>query len=474
MSGIDDIPFATRHAAKGVPSLSKRLFFGILIVALAGIVTTAAALAGAFHSSIEQDAESDLRAETQTIAGMLNGLSEQTQIDMLQNQVSFGTRFTLVAHDGSVLYDSEAPQDAVLENHLNRPEIQEAFETGICTTRRYSETLETYTIYAAQLLKNGSVIRLAETRGSVFGVFERDLLVPLSVILLLAGVSVFALSRLLAKRVTKPFDQIDLEHPLDNPPYCEAIPLLARIDAQQTTLQNQNRQLSKAESMRRDFSANVSHEMKTPLQVISGYAELMKSGVVPEEDMVRFSAIIYSEAQSMRALIDDVLTLSQLDADAIHQGDFSPVDLGVLTKKTSARLEKLADDCSVHLMLDVEHVVMQGDEALLGQMIHNLIENAIRYNRPQGYVWVTVRTRHPNNDNPHAEIEIRDTGIGIPQKSINKIFERFYRVEKSRSKKTGGTGLGLAIAKHAALLHNGTITVESTSKGSRFTVCLPL
>ena len=474
MSGIDDIPFATRHAAKGVPSLSKRLFFGILIVALAGIVTTAAALACAFHSSIEQDAESDLRAETQTIAGMLNGLSEQTQIDMLQNQVSFGTRFTLVAHDGSVLYDSEAPQGAVLENHLDRPEIQEAFETGLCTTRRYSETLETYTIYAAQPLENGSVIRLAETRGSVFGVFERDLLVPLSVILLLAGVSVFALSRLLAKRVTKPFDQIDLEHPLDNPPYSEAIPLLARIDAQQTTLQNQNRQLSKAESMRRDFSANVSHEMKTPLQVISGYAELMKSGVVPEEDMVRFSAIIYSEAQSMRALIDDVLTLSQLDADAIHQGDFSPVDLGVLTKKTSARLEKLADDYGVHLMLDVEHVVMQGDEALLGHMIHNLIENAIRYNRPQGYVWVTVRTRCPNSDSPYAEIEIRDTGIGIPQKSINKIFERFYRVEKSRSKKTGGTGLGLAIAKHAALLHNGTITVESTSEDSRFTVYLPL
>ncbi|WP_370520274.1 sensor histidine kinase [Enterorhabdus sp. P55] len=269
-------------------------------------------------------------------------------------------------------------------------------------------------------------------------------------------------------------------------------PLLERIDSQQRTLRAQNRELARAESLRRDFSANVSHEMKTPLQVIAGYAELMENGLVPPEDVARFAGVIHSESQAMRALIDDVLTLSRLDEVGAGAEDAVPVELRGTAERAIGRLQALARHVGVEVTLAGEACWTRGSETLLEQMVYNLVENGIRYNEPGGSVTVTVGREFapiaPGSDDDataplpaaatlaaQAVIRVRDTGPGIPPEKREKVFERFYRLEKSRSKETGGTGLGLAIVKHAALQHGGSVEVRDASgHGAEFVVRLPL
>lgn len=290
---------------------------------------------------------------------------------------------------------------------------------------------------------------------------------------------------------------------------------------------SRNEELAWAEKMRRDFTANVSHEMKTPLQVISGYAELMANGLVPPEDVQKFAQLIYDESQAMRALIDDVLVLSRLDEVAPGSEEAADVDLAVLAEHVGQRLLKVAQDAEVQLRLDLEPVTVSGNETLLEQMVYNLVENAIRYNYPGGWVQVEVLPEtiaepsgesgvpwagevpdagspaqverggevraaegrlveegfcsrmvsvpgEPKRARRMAIVRVSNTGPGIPPDKREKVFERFYRLEKSRSKETGGTGLGLAIVKHAALYHGGDVSVESEEDaGTRFTVRLP-
>lgn len=264
-----------------------------------------------------------------------------------------------------------------------------------------------------------------------------------------------------------------------------------------------NKELARAEKMRREFSANVSHEMKTPLQVISGYAELMANGLVPPEDVPRFAQLIYEESQAMRALIDDVLILSRLDEMSPSADETEAVSLEEVAKRVVERLAKLASDAKVSVCLKVEPVIVKGSETLLKQMVYNLVENAIRYNREDGHVLVEVcaedvvggedaSVKGTPRDVVSGEVDaadgvevtapmrigivrVSDTGAGIPADKLEKIFERFYRLEKSRSKELGGTGLGLAIVKHAALYHGGEVSVESEEEvGTCFTVRLPL
>lgn len=264
-----------------------------------------------------------------------------------------------------------------------------------------------------------------------------------------------------------------------------------------------NEELARAEKMRREFSANVSHEMKTPLQVISGYAELMANGLVPPEDVPRFAQLIYEESQAMRALIDDVLILSRLDEMAPGDNETEAVNLEEVASRVVGRLTKLAADAGVTVGLKAEPVIIRGNETLLKQMIYNLVENAIRYNRENGRVFVEVYAEDvagaedasgrgfvhgvaPGEGDAEegvkaaapvrmGVIRVNDTGAGIPADKLEKIFERFYRLEKSRSKELGGTGLGLAIVKHAALYHGGEVSVESEEDvGTRFTVRLPI
>lgn len=217
--------------------------------------------------------------------------------------------------------------------------------------------------------------------------------------------------------------------------------------------------------MRKEFSANVSHELKTPLTSISGYAEIMKSGMVNREDMIAFSERIYNEASRMITLIDDIIKLSKLDEESMEV-EWEDVDLYELSHEIIDRLAMSAKKRSVQVELQGEPVVYYGVRQMLDEMIFNLCENAIKYNVPEGKVTIWV-----GNTPEGIKVVVEDTGIGIPENQQERVFERFYRVDKSHSKKTGGTGLGLSIVKHAAIYHHAQIHVHSeVGKGTRMEV----
>lgn len=223
-----------------------------------------------------------------------------------------------------------------------------------------------------------------------------------------------------------------------------------------------------AERIRREFTANVSHELKTPLHAISGYAELLSAGMVKSEDMPRFAGNIYTEAQRLILLVEDIIRLSQLDEGAAGMGR-EQVNLAQLVRETVRSLDSMASEAQVTVATELENVSVNGIEQLLSGVVYNLADNAIKYNHPGGTVTIRLRER-----GEQAILQVADTGVGIPEESRERIFERFYRVDKSRSKAVGGTGLGLSIVKHAVMIHRGTIHVDSTlGKGTTITVTLP-
>ena len=339
--------------------------------------------------------------------------------------------------------------------------------------------------------------------------FASDLAVCVLATLIVGTVLAFAISRLLTASIMRPLDNLDPAEPWKTPVYAEMEPLIERIDSQRRTLRAQNEELARAESLRRDFSANVSHEMKTPLHVISGYAELMENGLVPPEDVPRFAGLIHQESLAMRALINDVLILSRLDEVPPDEASAIPVDVRAVAERAAGRLAKVAEERAVTVTVQGESAVVLGREELMEQMLYNLIENAIRYNEPGGHVWVEVAMEPAGGEAgpaaapaawgfvsdrdgvaagpdgvatttsdgaaaPTVTVRVRDDGPGIPEAEREKIFERFYRLDKSRSKETGGTGLGLAIVKHGAQRHHGTIEVGGTEgEGAQFTLRFP-
>ena len=223
-----------------------------------------------------------------------------------------------------------------------------------------------------------------------------------------------------------------------------------------------------AERIRREFTANVSHELKTPLHAISGYAELLSAGMVKPEDMPRFAGNIYTEAKRLILLVEDIIRLSQLDEGAAGMGR-EQVNLAQLVRETVHSLDSMAAEAQVTVETELENVSVNGIEQLLSGVVYNLTDNAIKYNHPGGTVTIRLSAR-----GEQATLQVADTGIGIPEESRERIFERFYRVDKSRSKEVGGTGLGLSIVKHAVMIHRGTIHVDSTlGKGTTITVTLP-
>ena len=274
-------------------------------------------------------------------------------------------------------------------------------------------------------------------------------------------------SRLLTQIILKPFKDIDLDHPLRNDTYVEIQPLLERVQEQRHQLKEQNKLLENTNAIRREFTSNVSHEMKTPLQVISGYAELMENGLIPEEDIAKNAKLIRKEAESMRDLIDDVLTLSKLDENIEKKRE--TIDLSQTVKNVVLRLNQKAENNHVSIKENLQdYCMITGDASLAYQMTYNLIDNAIKYNKVGGTVEVTTAKK-----NKEIELCISDEGLGIPENQRKRIFERFYRVDESRSRETGGTGLGLAIVKHAVESFNGTIEVKDNDKsetGTKFVV----
>lgn len=483
--------------------LSTTIFVTVLSFSILVVAVVALAMGVLFHASYEKDAEDKILGAARETASQLDSMSTLEQVVVLRDQLGKTVRYTLISPSGDVLYDSTAPDQnsaSSIGNHADRPEVQSALVTGAGMVTRYSETLKNDTIYAAVRLDSGDVLRLSETRESLFS-FMHSLIIPLVVILIVVVIMVVFFSRLLTRRIMAPLNGFDADEGLGHTSYLEMDPLLGRIEQQQQQLREQNRELMRAEDMRRAFSANVSHEMKTPLQVIAGYSELLSTGMVPAEDTVKFAGIIHEESQHMYALIDDVLALSRLDEPVSPDGLSDSIDLRALAENVAERLRPLAEKYEVSLRVDGQHVLIDGNEPLMEQVMTNLVSNAIRYNRPGGEVVVVVDTERapdvlercdkeagvdemrfgPRSHGAHpidfmqAIVRIMDTGVGISPDEQQKIFERFYRVDKSRSKETGGTGLGLAIVKHAVEHHNGSIEVESElGKGSVFSVRFPL
>ena len=459
---------ACRRRAGGPRRLSTTIFTTLLAATAAVVVVVALAMMVAFYASHERRASDLLLARARATAEAVDGLPRSEAAAVLGAQTDRGVRETLVAPDGEVLFDSGPLGPGVGPNHADRPEIQAAETNGEGVVTRFSQTLHEDTLYAAVRLADGYVVRLSETRES-FLAFAGSLLPPAGLGLAVGTVVVLGASRLLTERIVRPLHAIDVAEPLACAPYAEMVPLLERIDDQRVQLEEQNRELARAEGLRRDFSANVSHEMKTPLQVIAGYAELMREGMVPPEDVRRFAGVIHDEALSMRGLINDVLTLSRLDEPVDRAATRRPVDLLAVAERCAARIEPVAEGRRVAGVVVGDPAVVNGDETLLEEMVANLVSNAVRYNREGGSVYVEVRA-----EAGRATVRVSDTGPGIPQEEQQKIFERFYRMERSRSKETGGTGLGLAIVKHVVQRHGGTVEVQSAlGEGTTFTVQLP-
>nr|WP_326167692.1 ATP-binding protein [uncultured Lachnoclostridium sp.] len=363
------------------------------------------------------------------------------------------TRVTWIGSDGDVLYDSSEGQED-MENHADRPEVREAFQSGAGQDIRESDTLGRQMFYYAQRLSDGSVLRVSKMISSALG-SALQILPGMAVIAVLMVGLAWMLSKWQVSKLIEPINKLDLEHPLENDVYEELTPLLESMD-------KQNKEKEAIANMRKEFSANVSHELKTPLTSISGYAEIMMNGLVRPEDVRGFSERIYNEASRLIVLIEDIIRLSKLDEGG-GEVEKEEVDLYALTREVCSRLAHKAEKHSVHVEVSGEPVSIVGIRQVLNEMIYNICENAIKYNKPGGKVDVWVGSTLKG-----VKVIVTDTGIGIPEDQQERIFERFYRVDKSHSKETGGTGLGLSIVKHGAILHNASIHVDSSlGKGTR-------
>lgn len=448
-------------------TLSGKIFAILFAVSMAVMLASTIAATAASYTSYEQEAETFLLSQTSTYASAINSLTDQEAIAYLENDSFVDTRCTLVAKDGEVLFDSYADAKT-LGNHNDRQEVIEARQSGTVTVMRRSDTLESFTLYAAAATDTGLVLRLSETRTSLAS-FIGGMWWRLAIFMVCIFAISFGVSRLLARMIMDPLTKIDLSHPLDNDVYQEIKPLLVRVEEQHAELSKQNEELKRAVDMRREFTGNVSHEMKTPLQVISGYAELIENGMVAPEDISRFAGLIRNEAMTLKVTVDDVLTLSRLDESA--QAAARPVCLAEVCKRVTARLEQTAAQRDVTFCTSYDNDIFAfGDESLIDQTVNNLVSNAVKYNKEGGVVFIEVGA-----DQDNALISVADEGCGIPPELRERVFERFYRVDPSRSRATGGTGLGLAIVKHAVEQLGGTVGIEDgLCGGTKFVVTLPL
>lgn len=549
--------------------MTKKIFQSILLVAGCVLLASLLIIMGFLYDYFGGVEENQLRDELSLAAAAV----EDGGTDYLSRLTADRYRLTWIAADGSVLYDTKTNAES-LENHASRAEVSQALATGTGESTRYSSTLMEKTMYYAQRLDDGTVLRISISRATV-GMIAVGMIQPLLIVLIVALILSGLLARRLSRRIVDPLNSLDLEHPLDNDAYEELSPLLKRIHRQHVEIQMQLRELREktdeftqitgsmreglalldehgsilsinaaaqalfgadaqcvgrnfltiersheisaaiqsaaadghsevraeragrvyqfdisritsdgkflgtvilafditeqefAERNRREFTANVSHELKTPLQGIIGSAELIENGMVKPEDLPRFVGHIHAEAARLVTLIDDIIRLSQLDeGDAMPT---EPVDLLAVSQEAAENLHDAAAARNVTVSVTGQPAVLPGVRRLIYEIVYNLCDNAIKYNRDGGRVDVTVAA-----DAGGSSITVADTGIGIAPEHQSRVFERFYRVDKSHSKASGGTGLGLSIVKHAVQYHHGRIELESTpGTGTTIRVVFP-
>lgn len=374
------------------------------------------------------------------------------------DNVDKNTRITKIDKDGKVLYDSQGRKD--LENHKTRKEVVEALKNGYGEDVRRSETIGKNMYYYALILNDKSVIRVSKTMYNMVAIAIDFLPFMLGIFLIMLLLS-WMIARWQTRRIIGPINDIDLENPLENITYRELEPLLVAMDLN-------NKQKDMVSNMRKEFSANVSHELKTPLTSISGYAEIMKNGIVKEKDIPNFADRIYKEASRLIKLVNDIINISRLDEGYVDI-EKEDVDLFEMSREISSRLAKQANDKGIKVALEGERVICHGIRQILDDMVYNLVENAIKYNKENGKVTIWVGSTLDG-----VKIRVTDTGIGIADEETDRIFERFYRVDKSHSKEIGGTGLGLSIVKHGAMVHGASLSVGSKlGEGSVFEIRFP-
>jgi len=546
--------------------MTKKIFRSIILAVIAVLILSFSVVTLLLYNHFSNVSSTQLTDEL-SLAVQGVELSGEEYLKELQSK---NYRLTLVAADGTVLYDTEA-ESAAMDNHKDREEIREAFNSGIGESERYSDTLTLKMIYRAEKLTDGSVLRISATQDSVVALLI-DVLFPMIVIMILALIMSAFLARWLSKSIVKPLNTLDLENPADNDVYEELSPMLTKINKQHKQISKQMRELKKradeleqimtsmneglvlldksgavismnlgakklfdtdersigqdfltvdrslkmsravenalsgkhsefreqrggseyqfgispiesggktigaviicfdvsetafAERNRQEFTANVSHELKTPLQSIIGSAELLENGLVKPEDTQRFIGNIRREATRLVSLINDINRLSQLDENM--ESAKEETDLYALANEVKDVLTVSASKKNVEINISGESCVVNGVRRYLYEIIYNLCDNAIRYNNEGGRVNIDV-----HKDKNSVILTVEDNGIGIPFEHQSRIFERFYRVDKSHSKETGGTGLGLSIVKHAVAYHGGTLRLDSTfGKGTTITI----
>ncbi|MGN0596891.1 MAG: sensor histidine kinase [Ruminiclostridium sp.] len=452
--------------------MQKRISRVIAItVTIAVVIFGLAAFAVSF-TIYTGEAEDTLKA----IALMYSDDYEHTAEEIhqrLSGALDYEIRVTEIASDGTVLYDSSA---TITENHLNRKEVKEAFETGIGQDTRSSSTLGEITFYCA--VRHGDeVLRFARQRTSILSVA----LGLISIMFLVGGIIVIvsvATSVVISQKLTKPFadivKQLDI---LNNPEnkitvdaeYEELQPLIDTIEGLRHKLRRYIQKLKDAEQIRAEFSANVSHELKTPLTTIKGFGEMLENGLITDrEDVKKYGGTIYRESTRLLSLINDIIRLSEIEENDVTVNP--EVDLLEIANAAADSLADKAENSNVSVTVQGEHTFAHANQMYIGELFTNLIDNAIKYNKQGGSVRVSV-TKSDGN----AVISVKDTGIGIPDDSKDRIFERFYRVDKSHSRAIGGTGLGLSIVKHIVNYHKGRIELESElGVGTEITVFLPV
>ena len=548
--------------------MTKKIFHSILLVAGTVLLASLLVIMGCLYEYFGSVEKKQLRDELELAAVAV----EKNGTEYLSQLSSERYRLTWIENDGTVLYDTVTDAES-LENHADRVEVKQALEYGEGESTRYSSTLLQKTMYCAERLADGSVLRISMSRATA-GVLLVGMGQPILVVLIVALILSSVLAKSLSHRIVQPLNKLDLEHPLENDAYEELAPLLGRInrqhlqiDEQMDELQRQQTEFSQitssmreglvlldekehvlsinpaaeklfgtdescvgqdfltidrshdmslaiervmdeghsearverggriwqfdvsrigasgaavgavllafditeretAEQTRREFTANVSHELKTPLQGIIGSAELLENGMVKQEDVPRFVGHIRKEAQRLVTLIGDIIRLSQLD-----EGDEMPretVDLLTLSQEAADDLKTAAAEKHIAIAVEGESETIGGVRRLLYEVIYNLCDNAIKYNVEGGSMKVSVGERDGK-----AFVSVADTGIGIAPEHQSRIFERFYRVDKSHSKASGGTGLGLSIVKHAVQYHHGTVELHS-EEGKGTTICILL
>lgn len=431
--------------------LKKKIQNSMILVVLTSLILTYGTMIFVVYYQTMEILKNEIQQEADYIeaAVCISGVSYLEDMDAVREN----TRVTLIDASGEVLYDS-GKQEEHLENHLDRPEIQEALKSGSGQDVRRSETLDQDMFYYAVRLDNGTVLRVSKNMETVFST-AMSILPMMGVVACCMVTFALLLAKWQTAKLIYPINHLNLAEPLENDMYEELTPLLQSID-------KQNREKDAVANMRKEFSANVSHELKTPLTSISGYAEIMKDGLVRPEDMKTFSERIYNEASRLITLVEDIMKLSKLDEGAVEL-EKEEVDFYMLTREICSRLAPQAEKRHVRVEVTGEPVHYLGVRQVLDEMLYNMIENAIKYNKEGGLVSVWV-----GNTLQGIKIIVRDTGIGIPKEEQERIFERFYRVDKSHSKATGGTGLGLSIVKHGALMHGAKIDVDSeVNKGTK-------